>query len=335
MTKREGALLRRQILSRPGVPSVEALAVVFEQPRALAMRTLTLDAPTDTDVIIDVQWTGISTGTERLLFTGDMPPFPGLGYPLVPGYESVGTVIAAGTHSTRTVGDIVFVAGARCFGDTRGLFGGAAKRLVVPGPRTHVLRGGSTESSTLLSLAATAHHALVDSPTNTLPDLIVGHGALGRLAARLVLALGGSAPTVWEIDSRRTDGARGYDVTHPEHDTRRDYRCILDCSGADGLLDTLIARLAKGGEIVLGGFYHAPVQFTFAPAFMRAARLRIAAEFSASDVEAVQHLQHQGAVSLDGIVSHRRSARHADDAYRIAFSDPACVKMVLDWSDTE
>jgi myo-inositol-1(or 4)-monophosphatase len=34
---------------------------------------------------------GISTGTERLLWDGTMPPFPGLGYPLVPGYETVGT----------------------------------------------------------------------------------------------------------------------------------------------------------------------------------------------------------------------------------------------------
>jgi bacteriochlorophyllide a dehydrogenase len=43
-------------------------------------------------VVVDVEWSGISTGTERLLFTGRMPPSPGMGYPLVPGYESVGRV---------------------------------------------------------------------------------------------------------------------------------------------------------------------------------------------------------------------------------------------------
>ena len=34
------------------------------------------------------RWSGISTGTERLLFHGRMPAFPGMGYPLVPGYET-------------------------------------------------------------------------------------------------------------------------------------------------------------------------------------------------------------------------------------------------------
>jgi bacteriochlorophyllide a dehydrogenase len=314
---------------------VEALAVVFDQPQSLSMRALPLDAPTATDVVIDVRWTGISTGTERLLYTGDMPPFPGLGYPLVPGYESVGTIIEAGAESERHVGEHVFVAGARCFGPTRGLFGGAARTLVVGGSRTHRLPHAPREHDTLLSLAATAHHALADAHATALPDLIVGHGSLGRLAARLVVALGGDAPTVWEIDPSRAAGAHGYQVVHPDHDPRRDYRCIMECSGAFTQLDTLIARLARHGEILLAGFYHTPVQFTFPPAFMRAARVRIAAEFTTEDVAAVQVLLARDVMSLDGIVSHRRPARAAADAYRTAFTDSTCVKMVLDWSDTE
>jgi 3-hydroxyethyl bacteriochlorophyllide a dehydrogenase len=71
-----------------------------------------------------------------LLWTGRMPPFPGMGYPLVPGYESVGRVVAGRHMPGATVGDRVFVPGARCFGDVRGLFGGAASRVVVPG-RAH------------------------------------------------------------------------------------------------------------------------------------------------------------------------------------------------------
>lgn len=314
---------------------MEALAVVFDHPRSLSMRALPLDAPTDADVVIDVHYTGISTGTERLLYTGDMPPFPGLGYPLVPGYESVGTIVAAGDQSARRVGQHVFVAGARCFGPTRGLFGGAARTLVVPGARTHRLPTPPRADDTLLSLAATAHHALVGSHATVLPDLIVGHGSLGRLAARLVVALGGEPPTVWEIAPPRVAGAVGYQVVHPDHDPRRDYRCILECSGAHTRLDPLVDRLARQGEIVLAGFYDTPVSFTFPPAFMRSARLRIAAEFTEQDVTAVQALMARGSLTLDGIVTHRHPARDAADAYRTAFTDPTCVKMVLDWSHTE
>jgi len=42
--------------------------------------------------------------------------------------------------------------------------------------------------------------------------------------------------------NRRRDGAKGYTVTDPSADTRRDYRCICDVSGDASLLDSLIAR---------------------------------------------------------------------------------------------
>ena len=58
-----------------------------------------LTDPGPADVVVRTEWTGVSTGTERLLFDGRMPPFPGLGYPLVPGYETVGVVESAGCKS--------------------------------------------------------------------------------------------------------------------------------------------------------------------------------------------------------------------------------------------
>jgi 2-desacetyl-2-hydroxyethyl bacteriochlorophyllide A dehydrogenase len=42
-----------------------------------------------------------------------MPTFPGMGYPLVPGYESVGRVVAAGPKARLRVGERVFVPGAQ------------------------------------------------------------------------------------------------------------------------------------------------------------------------------------------------------------------------------
>ena len=311
---------------------MNSLAVVFDEPGTLALRTLPLDEPGDADVLIAVHYTGISTGTERLLYTGTMPPFPGLGYPLVPGYESVGVVMQAGPLSNRDVGDEVFVAGARCFGATRGLFGGAAEKLVVAGDKTYRIPFGLGDRGVLLSLAATALHALRTHSGGTLPELIVGHGSLARLAARLVIALGAPAPTVWEINPARISGAAGYDVVHPDHDPRRDYRTILEVSGANGILDALIPRLARQGEIVLGGFYHEPVSFTFPPAFMRAMQLKIAAEFTPADLGDVTAMVTAGTLSLDDIITHRVPAADAAQAYATAFGDPTCVKMILNWS---
>jgi len=58
---------------------VHTTAVVIEEPKRLAVRRVSLVEPADTDVVVAVEWSGISTGTERLLYTGAMPPFPGLG----------------------------------------------------------------------------------------------------------------------------------------------------------------------------------------------------------------------------------------------------------------
>lgn len=309
---------------------MEALAVLLDAPRSLGLRPLALCEPAETDLVVDVEWSGISTGTERLLWSGEMPPFPGMGYPLVPGYEAVGRVTAAGGAGER-VGERVFVPGARCFGEVRSLFGASASRLVVPASRAITVPDSLEDRAVLLALAATAQHALAGG--STLPDLIVGHGVLGRLAARLVLAAGGPPPTVWEREPLRREGAVGYEVLDPARDPWHDYSCVLDASGDPRLLDTLIARLSPGGEVVLAGFYAAPLSFSFPPAFMREARIRVAAQWQAPDMAAVAALVASGALSLDGLVSHRAPASDAPEAYATAFGEAACLKMILDWRD--
>jgi 3-hydroxyethyl bacteriochlorophyllide a dehydrogenase len=151
--------------------------------------------------------------------------------------------------------------------------------------------------------------------------------------ARLTIAAGGPAPTVWEINEDRQLGATGYSVIHPDADPRRDYGCIYDASGVSSLLDTMVGRLAKGGEIVLAGFYPEPLQFAFPPAFMREARFRIAAEWTREDLVATRDLIDHGALSLAGLITHTVSAMQAEDAYQTAFEDPACLKMILDWEN--
>ncbi len=311
---------------------LNTLAVVVEAPERLRLRQLTLDHPAADELIVDIQYSGISTGTERLLWTGAMPPFPGMGYPLVPGYESIGTVIEAGPQAERQVGETVFVPGARCYGEVRGLFGGAASRIVVPARRVVPIEQDLGERGILLALAATAYNA-IRAPEGGLriPELIVGHGVLGRLMARLSVILGEQAPMVWEIDAQRRAGAMGYPVSSAEEDPRADYPAIYEVSGAGSLLDSLIGRLQPGGEVVLAGFYTEALQFSFPPAFMRRARLRVAAEWQAQDMDAVKRLAQSGELSLDGLITHIRPADQAQTAYGIAFNDPACLKMILDW----
>ncbi|MEM7240412.1 MAG: chlorophyll synthesis pathway protein BchC [Pseudomonadota bacterium] len=305
-------------------------AILLSEPEVLSVSALTLTEQTDDDVIIQVRHSGISTGTERLLWSGRMPDFPGMGYPLVPGYETIGEVIGAGDSSDISIGQTVFVPGSQCFEGARGLFGGAASRLVVPSKRVMPVPDGLDAEGVLLALAATAYHAIDGG--DLLPDLVVGHGVLGRLVARLACALGG-APVVWERDEGRRSGADGYAVCAPDDDDRADYALMLDASGDVTLLDRLIGRLAPRGEIILAGFYAERISFAFPPAFMREARLRVAAEWTPDDLAAVAAMVDSGSLSLGGLITHRAHPSDAASAYRAAFEDRDCLKMIFDWRE--
>jgi len=311
--------------------SVDTTAVVFEQPRKLALSRVALATPGADDCVIDVEWSGISSGTERLLWLGQMPDFPGMGYPLVPGYESVGRVVSGGEHAGLHAGDRVFVPGSRGFTDVRGLFGGAAARVVAAADRLVPLTAKVEEEGVLLALAATAYHALALDGTQRLPQLVVGHGVLGRLIARLVVALGGDPPTVWEHDAARRAGEFDYPVIAPDADGRADYALACDVSGSSGIIDTLAPHLARGAGVVLAGFYSQPVHFDFPPVFMREIAIRIAAEWRPDDLQRVLALVNDGQLSLAGLITHREAPEDAASAYRTAFEDVGCLKMILDW----
>ena len=311
---------------------MQANAIVFQQPKSLAIKRLALPDMGATDVQVQVEFSGISTGTERLLWDGSMPAFPGMGYPLVPGYETVGRVVAAGDQATVPVGSRVYVPGSQCFQEARNLFGGSASRLIIPSARAMPIEETLAERGVLFALAATAYHAH-SAPGTQQPDLIVGHGVLGRMIARLAV-LAGTKPVVWDTNPARRTGAVGYEVIDPSDDSRRNYKCICDVSGVGALLDDLISRLAPGGEVVLAGFYDAPLSFVFPPAFMREARIRIAAQWSPPDLAAVIALAGDGRLSLDGLITHHHDATQADAAYRTAFGDADCLKMILDWKHT-
>jgi 3-hydroxyethyl bacteriochlorophyllide a dehydrogenase len=314
---------------------MKSQAVVFNSPKQLSLKRLDLPDLQTGQLDIAVEFSGISTGTERMLWDGSMPPFPGMGYPLVPGYETVGRVVRSAADSGVQEGQRVFVPGANCFSGVKSLFGGAASRLIVAAPKVIPVDEHLGPQAVLLALAATAYHAVSGGGQQepfAAPELIIGHGVMGRLLARLTVAAGMPAPTVWETDAVRMGGAQGYTVMQPQDDPRCDYGAIYDVSGDGSLLDSLIQRLRPGGELVLAGFYKQALQFAYAPAFMREARMRIAAEWKRPDLLAVNELVQTGRLSLDGLITHAQPSTQAGSAYETAFGDASCLKMILDWS---
>jgi bacteriochlorophyllide a dehydrogenase len=103
-------------------------------------------------------------------------------------------------------------------------------------------------------------------------------------------------------------------------------------SGDPGVLDRLLEHSAPRAEIVLAGFYSGRIGFDFVPAFLRESRIRVAAQWGAEDLRVVAGLLASGAIVVSDLVTHRASPASAGEAYRTAFSDPGCIKLIFDWS---
>ena len=132
---------------------MNTLAVVLERPESLALRRLALTPPSDADIVVDVEWSGISTGTEKLLWTGRMPSFPGHGLSARAGLR-VGRASHRGGPGVGPASRRARLRPrcARCFGEVRGLFGGAASRLVVDASRVVPVDAKLGEQGALLAL---------------------------------------------------------------------------------------------------------------------------------------------------------------------------------------
>lgn len=306
-------------------------AVIFEKPGALELREASLRAPAANECLIESDWSGISTGTERLMLTGQMPPFPGLGYPLVPGYETTGRVISAPPNSPISEGMRVFVPGGVGFTDAKNLFGGSARHVICPQERVVPINDDLAQEGVLLALAATARHALRRCESVGPPELIVGHGVLGQLIARLTETLHGQSPVVWEIDPQRKASKGKYRVCNLETDPRQDYGVVCDVSGSASALNQMISRCRPGATVVMAGFYSSAVTFDFPPAFMREINLLVSAEWQPQDLQEAAKLASNGDLNLSDLITDMLPAAQAESAYNRAFNDKSCLKMVIDW----
>ena len=227
---------------------MQAMAVVLKEPEHLVLSSLDLSPPGPDDAVVDVEWSGVSTGTERLLWSGRMPPFPGMGYPLVPGYESVGRVtqarrvLRAPARSARLRSRRALLRrGARPVWRCS-LSRGRAVATACPDRPSSSASAASCWRSPRLPITRSA------APGALKPERIVGHGVLGRLLARLTIATGGEPPIVWERNRKRAERRGRLPGARPGRRSRRDCRVIYDVSGDSTLLDALIARLAPGGR---------------------------------------------------------------------------------------
>lgn len=315
----------------------ETTAVVITAPGEVGLHTVRLKQPGPDDVVIETLYTSISAGTERMLLAGQMP-HPMLQLPVVPGYETVGTVVAVGDKADPAlIGQTVYVGGAMCYDGINGAWGGQAARLFAPAARVVPLGEVNPRHGVLLALAATALHG-VDLAALTEGDrvLVIGQGPVGQLAARLASANG-----AWVAVSDRNatrlrlaDADLKIDVTGATlNDALTEpVDVIIEAAGSMAALSEALPHLAQAGLIVLLGYYQ-DIALPYMPLFLKEARLQTAKEWAPGDLARCRDMIASGTLDVAPLITHELAINAVTDAYDTAMNDLDCLKLVLHWGE--
>lgn len=243
-------------------------AVVFEQPSALRVADVSEPEPGTGEVVLEVALTGVC-GTDLHVLDGD---FATAQFPLVPGHEVTGTVVAlgAGVRSVAVGQRVVLDPGIPCstcllcrrgrpnlcerrvaMGISRD--GGAAERVAVPAGNCHILPVGLASSAAVLTEPlACVLHAFERVPSPVAQRVLVyGAGTIGLLAVQLARHLGADAVDVVDTNPARLLAARQLGAATPElADGQANWDLVVDASGAPAAITDGLRRVERGGTFL-------------------------------------------------------------------------------------
>ncbi len=251
-------------------PDSSALSLWFTAPREIEFRPSTVRAPREGEVRIRARYSGISSGTEMLVYRGlvpahipldrTIPTFEGsFGFPIKYGYASVGEVIEAGPAvADIQAGDMVFAFNPHETDYT------LPAQFVIKLPAEVEPREG-----VFFANIETAVNALLDAAPRLGERLVIyGQGVVGLLITQLARRVGVDCVIACDpIEKRRALSLSfGADaVFDPRHESAgarileitggAGADVVIEASGHPGALDEAIKVTGVEGRIVVVSWY--------------------------------------------------------------------------------
>src|SRR5277367_1199274 len=229
---------------------VPARALFHTAPRCVEIRELPVPRPAAGEVLVRTVCSGISSGTERLVYRGEVPADFALddtidaltgtfSYPFAYGYACVGEVAESG--------QAVFA-----FHPHQDIFAARASELIA-------LPGIDPASATLLPLVETALQVTLDAGTGYRDRVIVlGAGVLGLLTAE---------PQEWR---RAVASSLGVTTAAPAELVNEEVPLVIDASGNPDAPAMALDMLAHEGTLLVASWFGTkPVVLPLGGAFHR------------------------------------------------------------------
>jgi threonine dehydrogenase-like Zn-dependent dehydrogenase len=245
------------------VRCVPAQALFHTAPRCVEIREVPTPAPAAGEVLVRTVCSGISGGTERLVYRGEIPPDLALddtlgalggtfSYPFAYGYACVGEIAESGQR--------VFA-----FHPHQDVFTADPDEL-IPLPAV------DPAAATLLPLVETALQVTLDAGTGYRDRVVVlGAGVLGLLTG-LLLQRAGWQPLIAEPQEwrRALAGGLGVPTAAPEELTHTGVPLVIDASGSPDAPAMALGLLAHEGTLLVASWFGTkPVVLPLGGAFHR------------------------------------------------------------------
>jgi bacteriochlorophyllide a dehydrogenase len=224
-------------------------------------------------------------------------------------------------------------------------FGGASQFIISPYHKTTRLDALQHDSfqdvsvGLALPLGATALHMIDMASVAGKKVLILGQGAVGTLATEFAKFFGAEKIVATDLSAFRLSKSSADIKIHvPQMNLAESlggmlFDVVVDCSGAMSAIEDGLKHLKMSGTVVLGGYYER-IDLAYDFAFMKELKLVAAKQWALGDLERTLGMMAQRQIDFKKIFTHQSSAWNGvAEAYRTAFYDETCLKMVLDWQN--
>jgi threonine dehydrogenase-like Zn-dependent dehydrogenase len=230
-------------------------ALWFVAPRKVELRDETVRAPGPREVLVRALASGVSQGTELLLYRGEGPEVfdPSLAlsggptYPRRYGYAWVGEVAAIGEGARFAVGTRVFALAPH--GDLHTLDEDSVRPLPEDFSATRAVLAANLE--TAVTCAWDANVSLGDDA------VVLGGGVVGILTAWLLSRSGATVTLIERSETRRAAARALVPPAMIESDAEPDGTAdvVVEATGDPHVLDAAIAWARPDARIVVASFY--------------------------------------------------------------------------------
>jgi D-arabinitol dehydrogenase (NADP+) len=334
-------------------------AVVYDRPEHFEVRELPVPEPGPGEVLLKVLVAGVC-GTDLHLHVGDFGPT----YPLIPGHEFVGEVVALGSGADanllghRVVVDNTAACG-RCEECRRArpaycLFlvaqgvnapGGFADYVLTDANRCFVVDDLEPEVAVFAEPTACVVHGLDRLALAPESDvLLFGAGPTGLILTSLLSRSGAgrltvAAPTAAKLELARARGAdelvqmdRGdpaVALSRLRQLAPAGFDVVIDATGAPSVLGPALSLTRTGGTVFVYGMTPEATQWPVAPYDIFRRELTITSSFAQQfSFDRALAALRTGRVEVTGLISRRFGLEAYADALA-AVADSSLVKAVL------